>query len=870
MNNNKEKENEKDIEIITLPDSQLQIFSPPATIGLTNNYMCPKTPNLNITSNSLFGQERTNFTFTSKIEYLGVGGFSKVYKYKGDLENKAIKKIFADPKYYSKKLTAEDSIKREVFGMLKVNCDNSLKIYGVYRNIEKNTYYLLMELCDGNMEKFIKERGFPLNIYEILNLLNQLNQAFYLLETNNIIHRDIKPSNILYKEIKDKAPHNKRINRKLFDGKKLVFKLGDYGVCLPLYNKQYSKSQFMGTLDFMAPEIYEMKCEKEHPIYTKKIDLFSLGQSILCLMGYIKKASALNKSMIDELRDNCNLFNGSRREKMLADLIFNNLLVIDPEKRAGWYDYFNHPIFEDSYGDGQNGNNKNLSRIAKRMIKRNSSDSYKIEIPKNIKLYNYSKKTENVEEKSRNNHLINIHDKTHRQIFMNNIRESFNEKVGLYLYDRNRSNPNINKSSKNDKGNTINYHKMKNISSYLNDKKNKTNNSIYNKIKSKIKTFKADDNKYNKNKKNQNNKIKKIEKIKSNKIDNIIIFNKNDKTKEKQNIISYNKTENINNNNLNNNDIKYIKLKLINKNNDKTLNIRRYPFDLEDSKFEKKETFTSQKVKSVIANKDIYPLGNKKNNNNNEKKNDGIVAVNKSPSYFVKNKNKISISGNFFNDNKNNEINNNFNSVRSKYKKIALKTDTNKKDLTYISHININEKLKALNIQKIKNKNLNISQSISPKYLNIIEEKSFFLENGEKNKINRDQENNNKNNTKIKMQLLQNNFSKNQIKYNIIKKFNTSKGIGLYHPSHKNFDSNNFNLNNISNNGANLKGNIINDIKYDKNKISYILNSSNTKNKSITYFNIRVVNNTFEEKINKMNTNNAFYFSKYSRYKYND
>ena len=47
------------------------------------------------------------------------------------------------------------------------------------------------------------------------------------------------------------------------------------------------KSQFMGTLDFMAPEIYEMKCEKEHPIYTKKIDLFALGQSILCLMGYI-------------------------------------------------------------------------------------------------------------------------------------------------------------------------------------------------------------------------------------------------------------------------------------------------------------------------------------------------------------------------------------------------------------------------------------------------------------------------------------------------------------------------------------------------------------------------------------------------------
>ena len=39
-----------------------------------------------------------NFAFSSITEYLGVGGFSKVYKYKGDLENKAVKKIFADPK----------------------------------------------------------------------------------------------------------------------------------------------------------------------------------------------------------------------------------------------------------------------------------------------------------------------------------------------------------------------------------------------------------------------------------------------------------------------------------------------------------------------------------------------------------------------------------------------------------------------------------------------------------------------------------------------------------------------------------------------------------------------------------------------------
>ena len=437
MNNNKEIENEKDIEIITLSDSKLQIFSPPSTIGQTSNYMMPRTPNLNITNNTAFDPERTNFTFCSKIEYLGVGGFSKVYKYRGDLENKAVKKIFADPKYYSKKLTAEDSIKREVFGMKKINCDNSLKIYGVYQNNEKNTYYLLMELCDGNIEKYIKDRGYPLNFYEILNLLNQLNQAFYLLEINNIIHRDIKPSNILYKEDKNVDPHNKRVNKKLFEGKKFIFKIGDYGVCIPLYDQNYSKSQFMGTLDFMAPEIYEMKCEKEHPIYTKKIDLFSLGQSILCMMGYIQKASALNSSMIEELKKKFKLFGGNRKEKLLADLIFNYLLVVDPEKRADWMTYFNHPLFEDNNVLNQ-PKDENIKRQEKNYLKRNNMDATKIEIPKNIKLFRVNKEPSdngNKKEINKNPTTINIKLEKDKEKVINNsqtIKKKINDKENIF------------------------------------------------------------------------------------------------------------------------------------------------------------------------------------------------------------------------------------------------------------------------------------------------------------------------------------------------------------------------------------------------------------------------------------------------------
>ena len=68
MNNNKEYENEKDIEIITLPASKLKIFSPPTTIGLTSNFILPRTSLLNNKNSNVPDPERTNFTFCSKNE----------------------------------------------------------------------------------------------------------------------------------------------------------------------------------------------------------------------------------------------------------------------------------------------------------------------------------------------------------------------------------------------------------------------------------------------------------------------------------------------------------------------------------------------------------------------------------------------------------------------------------------------------------------------------------------------------------------------------------------------------------------------------------------------------------------------------------
>ena len=473
---------EKDIKIITLSDEKLLIFSPPTSINQfdKNN---PHSSN-NDSKNTVIYANNSNkagFTYFSKVEYLGSGGFSKVYKYRGDLENKAVKKVMADPKYYSKSLTAEDSIKREVYGMTKVDCNHSLKVYGVYQNTDKNIFYILMEQCDGNIENYVKNRGYPLNINEIIILLCQLNDAFYLLNKNNIIHRDIKPSNILYKELKDDNPNNKRLNKKIFEGKNLSFKIGDYGVCIPLYDKEFSKSQFMGTLDYMAPEIYEMKCEKEHPVYTKKIDLFSLGQSILWLMGFFEKANTLTKNAVENLKKNCKLFEGNHKEKLLADLVFNHLLIFDVDKRDGWEEYFNHPLFEEfgviSGNENKNYTDGNSQRVKRRVIKRNNfeikarnklfnsekkldiknklqlkisnEENNKININKNVPIYKYRINTNNVEKRPVVNILktkinININ---HKNTFVKNVKYS-DDKYNINEANKNNNNLNIIKIEK--------------------------------------------------------------------------------------------------------------------------------------------------------------------------------------------------------------------------------------------------------------------------------------------------------------------------------------------------------------------------------------------------------------------------------------
>jgi len=148
--------------------------------------------------------------------------------------------------------------------------ENSLKYYGNYDN--KDEKIIILEKCDEDLQKYMKDRNKSLNIEEIREIFNGLNIVFKEMHKKNIIHRDLKLKNLLVK-YKDN-------NKKSFE-----VKLGDYGIGKFL-NESDSITGLKGTAETIAPEILLKKISK----YDQEnlVDIFSLGVIFYQLSNNLK------------------------------------------------------------------------------------------------------------------------------------------------------------------------------------------------------------------------------------------------------------------------------------------------------------------------------------------------------------------------------------------------------------------------------------------------------------------------------------------------------------------------------------------------------------------------------------------------------
>lgn len=206
-------------------------------------------------SETLRGKEY-NFQF---ISFLGRGGCGTVFSVLQDFANIALKVIdvFGD---------VEESITEQQKQMF---IEEYLKEANIHKSLRQQyiiEYYdhfylpseeklvIKMELGDSNLSARLDN----IEYHQALIWMAQITSGISYLHNKKIIHRDLKPGNILIKS------ENVKICD--FGGAKLIEKTR-------MSNSKSSKNIFLGTKEYLAPEIFNTEQKK----FTTNTDIWALG-----------------------------------------------------------------------------------------------------------------------------------------------------------------------------------------------------------------------------------------------------------------------------------------------------------------------------------------------------------------------------------------------------------------------------------------------------------------------------------------------------------------------------------------------------------------------------------------------------------------
>ena len=217
-----------------------------------------------------------------KLEKIGEDAFGIVYKGK-NRETQEIVAIKAIPLIDCEFLNVKaETGKKMKFMEIFNNNKNSVKLLDKYE--QANTIFMVLELCDGDLLKYLEktEKGF--SIYEIKVIFKQLNNILSEIRSKDMLHNDLKLENIL---IKFKNDSNE------FD-----IKLTDYGLAkLISTNKDLTKNEW-GLIPFTEEN-------KENIYIIEKIDLLILGIDIYRMLfkGLCENFEEYSKNIENEIHD---------------------------------------------------------------------------------------------------------------------------------------------------------------------------------------------------------------------------------------------------------------------------------------------------------------------------------------------------------------------------------------------------------------------------------------------------------------------------------------------------------------------------------------------------------------------------------------
>ena len=206
-----------------------------------------------------------------KDQSLGIGSYGAVCKAKCDdlvCAAKIIHPTLFDPStLYQNAPQREHRLPiwrfvQECEFMSGIRHPKTVQYLGMYRDsADIHLPVLLMELMDDSLTHLLESSLQPIPYHIAVNICNDVTQAISFLHSNNIVHRDLSSNNVLIQG---------NILAKVTD-----FGMAKLGDIIP----SFTTTMCPGTDVYMPPEAVQDK-----PLYTEKIDCFSLGVIILQIL----------------------------------------------------------------------------------------------------------------------------------------------------------------------------------------------------------------------------------------------------------------------------------------------------------------------------------------------------------------------------------------------------------------------------------------------------------------------------------------------------------------------------------------------------------------------------------------------------------
>jgi len=186
------------------------------------------------------------------IEFLGEGGFAKVFKVRRKTDGKTIAL-----KVLTKEKRVTDTLTNEVAAWLSLDHENIAKLYGVSKD---PVPHMEVELAEGVKigDKVVRDLGYlpkPLDEKMTIRLIRGIAEGLKHAHSKNIFHRDLKPQNVLLSA--DFKP-----------------KITDWGLAKVKTSSTSATSSKAFTLQYAAPEQLDSKL---YGPTDQRTDIFQLG-----------------------------------------------------------------------------------------------------------------------------------------------------------------------------------------------------------------------------------------------------------------------------------------------------------------------------------------------------------------------------------------------------------------------------------------------------------------------------------------------------------------------------------------------------------------------------------------------------------------